>query len=54
MTPAPKTQVMFLPHSHPFWKMPDEVFEHYAGVHVRREVVKLIPVDPGTSIWKLV
>jgi hypothetical protein len=49
---APKTEVMFLPPSHPFWKMTDDEFEHHAGVHVRREVVKLIPAEPGTSIWK--
>jgi hypothetical protein len=41
---APKLYTMFLPPSHPFWQMSDDEFERYAGVHVRREIVKPIPI----------
>jgi hypothetical protein len=53
MSTAPKLYTVWLPPSHPFWKLSDDEFERVAGVHVRREVVKPIPTAPGESIWKL-
>lgn len=52
---APKLLTMFLPPSHPFWEMSDEEFEGWAGVHVRREAVKLIPTsaDPACTCGHL-
>lgn len=40
----PTRWTMFLPPSHPFWKMTDEEFAYHAGDDVARVVVKPIPL----------